>query len=94
MVYTNNMEMIAMTTAMADARAATQATSREMQNQRRLILYEVQGGPDIDATLQACNDMLAVIQVHLSYLVQKDSLLLVPGTNAENSGNAIILTVS
>lgn len=81
-----------MTTAMADARAAIQATSREIRNQRRLILHEVQGGPDIAATLQACNDMLAVIQVHLSYLIRQDSLLLVPGTNAENSGSFMILT--
>ena len=82
------METIALTSAMADARAAIQATSREIQNQRRLILHLVQGGPDITATQEACNDMLAVIQVHLSYLLRKDSLLLVPGTNAENSGNS------
>ena len=86
MVYTNNMETIALTTAMADARAAIQATSREIRNQRLLILNQIQDGPDITATQQACNDMLAVIQVHLSYLLRQDSLLLVPGTNADNSG--------
>lgn len=83
-----------MMTAMADAQAAIQATSREIQNQRRLVSHEVERSPDITATLQACTNMLAVIQVHLSYLVRQDSLLLVPGTNAENSGSFMTLATS
>ena len=80
------MEMIALTTAMADARAAIQATSREIRNRRRQLLHHSPEGQgeDISATLQACEDMLGVVQVHLSYLAQQDSLFLVPGTNAES----------
>lgn len=88
------MEMIALMTAMTDAQAAIQATSREIQNQRRLVSHEVEGDLDITATLQACNNMLAVIQVHLSYLVRQDSLLHVPGTNAESSGSFLTLATS
>ena len=83
------MEIIALTTAMADARAAIQATIREIRSQRQQVLHQPPEGQreDISVTLQTCEDMLAVIRVHISYLVQKDSLLLVPGTNAEKSGN-------
>lgn len=86
---TNNMEIIALTTAIADARAAIQAATREVRNRRQKVLHQPPEGQgeDISDTLQACEDMLAVIQVQLSYLAQKDSLLLVPGTNAEKSGN-------
>jgi len=88
MVYTNNMEVIALTTAMADARAAIQATTREISNRKRQAFHfpDRRGDVEISAMLQECDDMLSVIQVHLSYLVQNDSLLLVPGTNAEHSG--------
>ena len=89
MFNTNDMETIALTTAMADARAAIQATTREIRNRRQKILHQSPEGQgeDISDTLQASGDILAVIQVQLSYLAQKDSLLLVPGTNAEKSGH-------
>ena len=88
MGYTNNMEVIALTTAMADARAAIQATTREIRNYRRQVLHlpDRRRDVEINSMLQECDDMLSVVQVHLSYLVQNDSLLLVPGTNAEHSG--------
>ena len=88
MVYTNNMEVIALTTAMADARAAIQATNREIRSCRRQAIHlpERQRDVEISAMLKACDDILSVVQVHLLYLVQSDSLLLVPGTNAERSG--------
>jgi hypothetical protein len=82
------METIALTTAMADARAAIQATLRETRSRRQEFLHRSPEGQgeDISTTLQACEYILGIIQVHLSYLGQPDSLLLVPGTNAENSG--------
>ena len=88
MGHTNHMEVIALTTAMADARAAIQAAMREIRNFRRQALHLPDRGTEaeISVMLQGCDDMLSVIQVHLSYLVQNDSLLLVPGTNAEHSG--------
>lgn len=86
MGYTNHMEVIALTTAMADARAAIQATTREIKNWQALHLSDRGRDGGVSAMLRECNDMLSVIQVHLSYLVENDSLLLVPGTNAEHSG--------
>jgi hypothetical protein len=91
MVFKSNMEVIALTTALADARAAIQVTSREIRNSIRSLQLRTDRGQDVDpskinSAQQACDDMLAVIQVHLAYLVRRDSLLLVPGTNAENSG--------
>jgi len=88
MAYTNHMEAIALTTAMADARAAIQATTRDARECKRQALHlpDRRIDAEISAMLQACDDILSVIQVHLSYLVQNDSLLLVPGTNAEHSG--------
>jgi len=84
------MEAIALTTAMADARAAIQATTREAKDRSRQVLYRPDRRTDseISTMLEACDDILSVIQVHLSYLVQNDSLLLVPGTNAEHSGRS------
>ena len=76
------MEIIALTTAMADARAAIQAASREIRNYRRQ-----NGSPEIHTTLEACDSMLSGIQTHLTYIARRDSLLVVPGTNAENSGD-------
>lgn len=87
------MEGVALTTAIADARAAIQAASGEMRSYRRQIAErplndnENSNDHDISGPLQACDNMLAVVQVHLSYLSQQDSLLLVPGTNTENSGS-------
>jgi hypothetical protein len=86
MGYTNHMEVIALTTAVADARAAIQATTRDIKNWQALHLPDRRRDGGVSAMLRECNDMLSVIQVHLSYLVQNDSLLLVPGTNAEHSG--------
>ena len=88
---TTNMEIVALTTAMADARAAIQAAAREIQECRRQALtrsVDIQGQSydEITAARDACNDILAVIQVHLSYLVQNNSLIAIPGTNAENCG--------
>jgi hypothetical protein len=87
------MEGVTLTTAMADARAAIQATSSEIRSYRQQIAdHPLKANHnlndhDISVALQACDDMLAVIQVHLSYLSQQNSLLLVPGTNSENSGS-------
>jgi hypothetical protein len=78
------MEIIALTTAMADARSAIQFTTQEMRNYRRRASGDTVD--DILATLNGCNELLAVVQVHLSYLVGVDSLLQVPGTNADNKG--------
>ena len=80
------MEIIALTTAMADARAAIQAALREIRNYRRR-----DGGSEIDDTLEASNSMLAVVQTHLAYIARRDSLLVVPGTNAGNSGKHKVL---
>ena len=82
MDYGNNtMEIIALTTAMAEARAAIQAASREIRNYQRR-----EGGSQVDDMLEACDSILAVIQTHLAYIARRDSLLVVPGTNAGNSG--------
>ena len=91
MFYFNNMEIIALTTAMADARAAIQAASREIRNYKRQVTSspidnQPPGRPDIIETLDACESIVSVLQVHLSYLARRDSLLVVPGTNAGNSG--------
>jgi hypothetical protein len=92
-----NMEMIALTTAMADARAAIQAASRGIQNYKRQVLATIPISPqneaasEINETLEACDDMLAVVQVHLAYLVRPNSILVVPGTNAENSGTIFFI---
>lgn len=75
------MEVIALTTAMADARAAIQAVSKEIRSYARR-----DGGAEIYTTSETCDAILAVIQTHLAYIVRRDSLLVVPGTNAENSG--------
>ena len=85
-----NMELVALTTAMGDARAAIQAGSRQLQECKRRILSQPgrvrREANQIALTQDACNDILAVVQVHLAYLTRNDSLLVVPGTNAENSG--------
>jgi hypothetical protein len=91
MVFKSNMEVIALTTALADARAAIQVSSREIREAIRSLQRRTDRGQEGDlsnlsATQKACDGMLAVVQVHLAYLVRSDSLLLVPGTNAENSG--------
>lgn len=75
------MEIIALTTAMAEAKAVLQASLREIRNYRRR-----DAGEDIDETLEACHSMLGVIQTHLAYISRRDSLLLIPGTNADKNG--------
>ena len=81
-----SMEMIALTTAMADARSAIQATIHEIRNYRRSTLTSFELSADIDDMLSNCNDILRVVQLHLWYLVRSDSLLQVPGTNADYNG--------
>jgi hypothetical protein len=81
------MEIIALTTAMADARATIQATVHEMQRiERQAIDHPSDMSDLILETLNGCNEILAVVQVHLWYLVRPDSLLQVPGTNADFKG--------
>jgi len=75
------MEIIALITAMADARAGIQASLREIRNYPRR-----NAGEDIDETLEACHSMLRIIQTHLAYISRRDSLLVIPGTNADKNG--------
>jgi hypothetical protein len=88
----NNMEVIALTTAMADARAVIQAAIRQIRSYRHQRIQRQPPGPrdlatdEMTITLTNSESLLGIIQVHLSYLVRQDSLLLVPGTNADNSG--------
>jgi hypothetical protein len=89
MVGANYMELIGLTTAMADAQGTMQATLREMRNRRGEVLSN-QGyytdPDDIEATIEATENALAVVQVHLSYVMSQDNLLSVPGTNSDNWG--------
>lgn len=80
------MEVIAFTTAMADARAAIQAASREIRSYARR-----DGSAEIYTASEACDAILAVIQTHLAYIERRDSLLVVPGTNAGNGGTIGLL---
>ena len=87
------MEIIALTTAMADARAAIQAASREIRTYKSQVTSspidnQPPGRPDIIETLGACDSIMAVLQVHLAYIARRDSLYVVPGTNSGNSGKA------
>ena len=90
------METIALTTAMTDARAAIQATIRQIRSYRYQTLQRQAPGPqdhtldEMTDTLTNSENMLGIIQVHLTYLLRQDSLLLVPGTNADNSGKLVL----
>lgn len=75
------MEIIALTTAMAEARAGIHASLREIRTYRRRNAAE-----DINETLEACHSILGIIQIHLAYISRRDSLLVVPGTNADKNG--------
>ena len=81
------MEVIAFITAMADARAAIQAASREIRSFARR-----DGDAEIYTASEACGAMLAVIQTHLAYIARRDSLLVVSGTNAGNRGTLGLLS--
>jgi hypothetical protein len=78
------MEIIALTTAMADVRAAIQATIQEIRTIERQTTDD-DLHPSILATLDRCKELLEIVRVHLWYLVNPDSLLQVPGTNAESN---------
>lgn len=78
-----------MITAMADASATIQATLREMRNARSQVLseeYRDTDPEDVDATIQASENFLTIIQVQLSYGLRRDGLLTMPGTNADGFG--------
>jgi hypothetical protein len=78
------MEIIALMTAMADARAAVQATVHEIQSVKRQTTSD-DLLPRILGTLARCNELLEMMKVHLWYLVEPDSFLQVPGTNATSN---------
>jgi hypothetical protein len=85
------MEIIALTTAMADARSAIQATVHEIRSVERQTTDD-DLHPSILATLARCNELLATVQVHLWYLVKPDSFLQVPGTNATSNRTPSTIT--
>jgi hypothetical protein len=86
-VYTcNSMEIIALMTAMTDTRLAVQATISEIRKYRRRLSSTHRLSEDIAETLQASESFLSVVQLHFWYLTRPDSLLQIPGTNAEKSG--------
>jgi len=81
------MEMVALTTAMADAHAKVQATLREMRKQRPNILSDRLAdtdSEDVDTTIETSEIISNIIQTQLSYILRKDSLITIPGTNADN----------
>lgn len=80
------MELIGLTTAMADVRGTISATLREIQKQRGQFQGYYTDATDVQATVEATENSLAVVQTHLSYAMGYDGLLSVPGTNSDNYG--------
>jgi hypothetical protein len=86
MVGATSMELIGLTNAMADVRGTVSATLREMQKQRGQFQGYYTDADDIQATIEATENALAVVQTHLAYAMGHDGLLSVPGTNSDNKG--------
>jgi hypothetical protein len=86
MVGANYMELIGLTTAMADVRGTISATLREMQKQRGQLQGYYTDADEVQATIEATENALAVVQTHLSYAMGYDCLLSIPGTNSDNWG--------
>jgi len=81
------MEMVALTTTMADAHAKVQATLREMRKKRPKVLSDSLSDDDpedVHVTIETSESISNIIQTQLSYILRKDSLIAVPGTNVDN----------
>jgi len=87
MIVANSMEMVALTTAMADAYAKVQATLREMRKERPKVLSDRRGDTDpedVHAAIETSENISDIIQTQLSYMLRKDSLITIPGTSADS----------
>jgi len=86
------MEVMALTTTMAEAGQAAGNALQWLDYVRQEVLstFSPTVYPEIDETRDAAMTLSTLLEVHLSYLQSYGNLLSIPGTNAYNSGTALL----